>query len=641
MPNSIEYGRCYEFSQFRLEAERRRLSRHGEPILLPPKAMDALLALVERQGKVVEREELLLAVWGDTIIEDANLTVAISTLRKVLGQHQSEPLIETIPRVGYRFVAKVREVEAAPLVSESGLANAAPTPEVVAHQPPQGRRWRRFRAPLLVGLAAALVGGVIYYRQQIDTSRPALSVIRSLAVLPLQTLGASRDEAAAKDDESLRLRLTDALITQLSILSQVTVRPTSAVLRYAKMGLEPRVAGQQLAVDAVLEGHVQRADGRTRVTLQMLRVNDGAQIWAQQFDEAMTDTFALQDAVAAKVVQSLSLQLNEAERARLTQRPTENQEAYENYLKGRYFLRLENQGISDDQMRLTYFKKALELDPNFELAWVGLADGYQFLYNAGIFSQQATIVQAKESVAQALQLNPQLPEAHATLAVIYEQYDWDWARAEAAYSQSLKLNPNNFTTRQRFGWYLAKQGHFAAAEEQFRQALRLDPLSVNANFYYGATLLFAHRYEEAAAQLQKTIGLDANYSGIYWNLARVYHMQKNFAEAVAALQQALLIEQRPHIAEQLKQTYATAGYKAALQVLLEHMHSLINQKYTPYNLASQYARIEDKDLTLHWLAEAVTQRDRWLPQVKVSPEFDFLRADARFHDLLVRARLLP
>ncbi len=634
----IDDNHLFEFGSFRLDPHKPRLTRNGEPILLPPKAMETLIVLLERAGKVVEREELMQAVWGGTVVEDANLTVAVSTLRKTLAQHDGAlAYIETVPRVGYRFTAEVQVVE--PEQRISNAPESKPTQPVAtiapAAEPAKPFLKQRAAAGWLAGVLLALcsVGVFVFFRGERVAKTTA--EIKSIAVLPLQTLG------QPGDDESLRLRLTDALITQLSMLNQLAVRPTSAVLRYARTEQEPLAAGRKLEVDAVLEGRVQREGAKLRVTMQMLRVSDGAQVWAQQFDEAMTDTFALQDAVAAKVVQSLTLRLSENERARLAKRPTENLEAYENYLKGRYFLRLENQGIGDDEMRLTYFKKALELDPDFELAWVGLADGYQFLYNAGISSQPATIAQAREAVDQALRLNPELPEAQATLAVIHEQYDWDWEKAELAYRRALKLDPNNFNTRQRFGWYLAKLGRFAEAEEQLQQALRLDPHSVNANFYYGTSMLFAHRYEEAAAQLRKTIGLDANYSGIYWNLARIHHMQGNFAEAIAALRQALLIEEWPAPAERLGKTYAAAGYQAALQEFIEHMKPLVNRKYTPYNFASQYARVKDKELTLHWLSEAFVQRDRWLPQIKVSPEFDFLRADQRFQELLRQMKLDP
>ncbi|MGH9883212.1 MAG: winged helix-turn-helix domain-containing protein, partial [Pyrinomonadaceae bacterium] len=340
----------YEFGPFRINTRERILLREGKRIPLKPKVYDTLIVLIRNSGRVVEKEELMKQVWPDTFVEENNLTGNIFALRRAFGEHQ---YIETVPRRGYRFTAEVKQVrvEDVKVPAMSGVEADLTIKETVgiagqaqelsgAHgrlegsraERRTGKRRTRLVALLIAFTALAVAAAVLFYRRgaQVEGTTSKLSPVRSIAVLPFKPLG------EGSGDEFLSLGMADALITRLSSLKQLVVRPTSSILRYTAPDQDPLEAGRQQIVDAVLDGKIQRAGERVRVTVQLIRVQDGRQLWAEKFDEKFTDIFALQDAISERVAGALTLELTGAEQKRLTRRYTENAEAYQLYLKGRY-----------------------------------------------------------------------------------------------------------------------------------------------------------------------------------------------------------------------------------------------------------------------------------------------------------------
>jgi TolB-like protein len=327
-------SRIYEFGPFRIDAHKRRLLRDGETVAVTPKAFETLLALVENSGKLLDKDDLMNLVWPDTVVEEANLTQNVSVLRRALGESSNErKYIVTVPGRGYRFIADVKE-----LFDEEGDLILA----------------RRTRSRVVI-------------EDVIETEIPS----KSLCVLPFKSL------SAEASDDYLGLGIADALITKLSNIRQIVVRPTSAVLRYADMSHDPVAVGRELKVESVLEGSIRRDSDRIRVTVQLVNVRDEAPLWADRFDEMFTDIFSVEDRISEQVARALVLKITGEEQKQLTKRQTENAEAYQNYLKGLYYT---NKATSNGAMKgIEHYNRAIELDPNYALAYAGLAESYTWL----------------------------------------------------------------------------------------------------------------------------------------------------------------------------------------------------------------------------------------------------------------------
>ena len=518
MRNSIKH--FYEFGPFRLDAEKHRLMREGQPVPLPPKAMEALLVLARNPSKVLEREALMQAVWADSFVEDANLTVAISQLRKALGQiGETAEYIETIPRVGYRFVADVRDVIAqpAPLIVEKHTRSQTTIEEeviddesekktdVIVVRPPFTNRLplslSRTGSAVLLSLATLSVlglGAMILFKSSerrgtIASSAP-LVYVKSIAVLPPKALDSEAENA------SLSLGMADALITRLGSVRKLVVRPTSAVARYVGNNQDPVAAGRALNVEAVLDGSLQRDHGRMRVTLRLISVANGTQLWEGNFDEANADIFKLQDSVSQQVADALSLNLSPSEKALLTKQQTTNPEAYALYLKGNYYW--SKRGV-ESAKSFEYFRKAIELDPNFAPAYVGLAT-----VNATSFLPSP---EAEALIDKALQLDNTSAEAHATYGFIRMFHHFDWATAERELDRAIELNPNSVTAHHWKGVYWSLRGRLDEAKAEMHRALDLDPQSLIVTADIGQLHYFAHEYDQAIEYCNRALAMDNSF----------------------------------------------------------------------------------------------------------------------------------
>jgi DNA-binding winged helix-turn-helix (wHTH) protein/TolB-like protein/Tfp pilus assembly protein PilF len=655
----------YQFGDFRLDAERNRLWRGGEIVPLSLKAIETLTVLVRNPGKVLERQALMDALWPNTIVEDANLTVAISQLRKAFGQNGDiDQFIETIPRIGYRFAADISEVEEpAQLLKEEaatgngsahasersadpgrGLHNGASTALLSAEREVAGNQDKRsiFRRLNLPGITLTLLGCVlaglaIYFQPDKPPGSPATSgQIKSLAVLPFKSLGPHAQ------DEYLGLGLADTLITQLSTMDQIAVRPLSAVQKYCDAGsYDPLVAGRDLRVDIVLEGYAQQEGDIVRVTMRLLRVSDGVALWSAKFDEKVRDIFTMQDLIARQVAQAPVLHLSEGEKQELlTTRHTDNREAYQLYLKGRYFW---NKRTGPDlELGLSYFEQAIELDPSYARAYSGLADCYAVLSYFTTRPFTETFPKAKAAAQKALELDSTLAEPHATLGLVLHT-SWDWVSAEKEYEKGLKLNPNYATAHQWYGFYLMSVGRLDDSVHELKRAQELDPVSIEINSDLGAVLTFAHRPDEGIEYFKAALEMDRAFIEAHAGLGLAYLLKGELAYAISELEQArTLSHDRPDVLGTLGYADAIAGKTVDATNILAELRTMPRESsVSPCYFAEVLVGLGEKEEALDVLEAAVAQRDLGVSSLKANPIFDPLRSEPRFQNLIIAIGLKP
>lgn len=555
----------YEFGTFRLDPAERQLLRDGVNVRLTPKVFEMLVVLVERNGHLVEKKELLNLVWADAFVEEANLARCVHTLRRALGEeHSGHKYIETVPKRGYRFNGEVRSHA-----------------QAVADAP-----------------------------------------IKTLAVLPFKSLVAENRE------EALEMGMADTLISRLGNNREIVVRPLSLVRKYGGLEQDAVRAGRALAVDSVLDGSIQRSGEHIRVNVRLVKTANGASLWAGTFDEKFTGIFLVQDAIANKVVAALALQLGGEEQKHLTKRYTENVEAYHFYLKGRFHWN--KRAPQDLRKAIEHFKQAIALDPNYALAFAGLADAYTLLANAGSPAHEV-MPKARGSALKAVALDDNLAEAHAALGNTIIYYDYDFAGAEREHKRAIELNPNYATARHWYSELLMGLGRHEEALAEIQQALEIDPLSLILNRQYGASLLFARRYDAAIAQMKKTVELDANFAVGHSTLSVAYRMKGNYAESVEELARFQELIGGEQTAALMRESFAGGGWKGFLHAMTGEPRPA---NLTPYNLATFHAELGEDDKAFVELNKAYQNREAILGLLNVDPRFDSLRDDPRFQDLL-------
>ena len=582
---SESFRRQHEFGPFLLDVAEQILLRDGRPVSLKPKLFDLLLVLVENNGHVLDKNELMNEVWPDTFVEENNLTVSIFALRKVLGDHHNNhSYIETVPRRGYRFVAQVRTDNVA---------------------------------------AGSRTNGAL---------RDARPYVRSIAVLPFKTLGLESSE------EYLGLGLADALITRLSNVKQVIVRPTSAVRDLA--GEDPLAAGRKLRVTAVLDGTIQRRDESVRVTVQLVSIRDRAALWAAKFDEKFTNIFAIEDSISEQVARALAVKLTAEEQAELAKRYTEKTLAYQAYLKGRYFI--QKRTPEGFKKGIKYFERAIKADAGYALAYAGLAELYNLLANLELLPPREAAQKAKEAALKALEIDNELAEAHAALGY-NRMIDWDWSSAEREFKLAIELNQNSAIGHRLYSVFLRGTGRFSEALAESKKAEEIDPTSTSCNGSVGASLYCARRYDQAIEQLGKALELDSNNAFAHHSLGRSYLQQSRYSEAIAEHQQVInLIGTHPESLAHLGYIYGVIGEKAAAYKILTELQELSKTDYVyAYYKALVYAGLEEKVLAFEWLERAYQEHDQNLVLLGIDPLLDSLRADPKFVRLLDLVGLPP
>jgi TolB-like protein len=459
--------------------------------------------------------------------------------------------------------------------------------------------------------------------------------IRTLAVLPFKPIG------SGEEDEYLGLGMADALITKLSNIREVNVRPTSAVRKYGARDIDPAAVGRELHVEAVVEGSVQRVGEQVRVTVQLVSVRDGAPLWAETFDEDFNNIFAVQDRISEQVARALTLSLSSVEKELLAKRHTEDSEAYQLYLKGRYFWN--KRTVEGLRRGVGYFNEAVEKDPSYALAYVGLADSYSLLGDYYGLPPEQAYPQAKGAAMRALELDKELAEAHAALAYIKAAYDWDWPGAESEYRRAIELNPNYETAHQWYAEYLSGMGRHEEALAEIRRAKEINPTSLIINAVEAWVLYHARDCDRSIEQSLKVVEMDPNFAEVYEYLKRCYDRKGMYREAIAARQTRRKLagydaEETAALREAAAATDAGVYWRKRLEQELEEAKQ---EPSVDFDVAEIYAQLGEKDRAFACLERAYRERSYMLMYLKVAPELDPLRSDPRYADLLRRVGLTP
>lgn len=482
---------------------------------------------------------------------------------------------------------------------------------------------------LIVGIVAA------YYLTHREQSQAEISnaQVKSIAVLPFKPL------VAGNRDETLELGMADTLITKLSNIRNVDVRPITAVRRYTGLEQDAIAAGRDQQVDAVLDGVIQRSGDQVRVSVRFLRVNDGSQLWSGQFQEHLTQIFAVQDSISERVASALALTLAGGERQQLTKHHTENAEAYELYLKGRFQMsRLTDDGFLKAR---DYFQQAIGLDSNYALAHAALAESYVVLGGWNVATPHESFPKARDAALRAMQLDPSLPEPHAILAMVSFAFDWNWKAAEQEFKRALDLNPNYPDAHQFYSYYLTVMKRFDESLAQMQRAKELDPASLSKLAGIGEILNYMGRTDEAIEQFKKCLELDPNSGFAHWSLGNVYVHQQRYDAAISQYKKAIpLSGTSPDEPSTLAYAYAKSGRKKQALETIEELIRRSERSYVSSTLvAATYAALGNHDEALKFLRKAIDQRDGVLPFTSVDPIFADLRSDSRYNDLLRGAGL--
>jgi serine/threonine-protein kinase len=487
---------------------------------------------------------------------------------------------------------------------------------------------------LLASFVIVALTATLYFLWPTKTAPAAVGAapIRSIAVLPFKPL------AEQSHDEALELGMADTLITRLGSLKQIEVRPISAVRRYTDLSTDPTAAGREQKVDAVLEGSIQKSGDAIRVTVRLIRIADAAQIWTEKFDESFTNIFTLQDAISERVSQALAVKLTGEERQALKKRYTDNAEAYQLYLIGRnYYHKISGKTVGKS---VEYFQKAIEKDPNYALAYAGLAEAYTALTMLDAFTPNEGFVKVRAAATKALELDDSLGEAHTALAGMLANYDWNWVEAEAHFKRAIELNPNDALAHHRYSSHLVLMGRSGEAITETKRARELDPFSTLINGELGRALYGTRQYDQAIAQLRITLEMDPQSGFTRFFLGLAYLAKTDYPQAISELKKSMTLGVGVSALGPLGYAYAVSGKREEALKLLAEANRISRERYVPYIVPVMiYMGLGDKDRAFEYLEKAFHDRQWHVLLLKAEPLFDNLRADQRCTDILKRMGL--
>ena len=610
---------AYEFGAFRLDPAERILLRQGEPVALTPKVFDTLVLLVENAGRLVTKDEFMNQVWAGAFVEDAALAQSVSQLRKALG---NPDVIETVSKKGYRFLGAVRAVGALPqTVSSSSIAEAGARPLVPddrARSEKQRWLWIWATAVVLVVAAAAFFS----LHKPSSTGRP---IINSLAVLPLQNLSGDPNQEYFVDG------MTEELITDLAQIHSLRVISRTSVMQFKHTQKSLPEIAAQLNVDAVVEGSVLRTGDNVRITAQLLDARRDQHLWAASYQREVENVLELQGQVARAIADQVHAKLTPEEGASLAkQRPT-NPQAYDALLTGRFLFNRRNP--ADTEKAIGYFQRAAELDPNNAPAWAELAYANASLgSDLGVADRTKVLPPARAAIARALEIDPNLAEAHTASAWMKLWYDWDWGGAEQEFRRSLELNPNDSVTHREYSHYLQVRKRFDEALEENKRAIDLSPLDILASIHLAWLYADARDGIKAVQQSQHVLEMDPSFTGAYLMMADGYVLQHKWNEALAAY--AKINNYPQAVAVGVTYVRAASGDNAQARAALAKLTEYSRQNYvSPMTFATCYAALGERNKAFEWLEKAYKQRATGLISLEVNSRFDNLRSDPRFRDL--------
>ena len=641
MEPSAQATRIY-FGPFDADLRSGELRKHGVRLKLQDQPFQLLALLLEHPGDVVTREELRQRLWpADTFVDfDTGLNSAVKKLRDVLADSADEPrYIETIPRRGYRFIAPLIDPNPATVrwsAPEPGLqrahetASSQPAGSVVTSA--EGLFFTRFR--LLFGAAALLMllfASFLVYRNSGAGGR-GQPAIKSLAVLPLKNLSGDASQDYLADG------MTEALIGTLSRIHNLRVTSRTSVMRFKDTHLSVPEIARTLQVDAVVEGSVIRDGSRIRVHAQLIRAATDEHFWSEAYDRELRDVLSLQSDVARSIARKVEVTITGEEHARLSAARTVDPEAYEAYLKGRYYW---NKRTAPSMAKAAlYFEQAISKDPGYGAAYSGLADCSSGLAWHGFMSPAEVLPKAYAAAQKAVEIDPQSAEAHASLALVLD-HKWDWPGAEVEFKRALELNPQYANAHHWYGDYLSIQGRHDEALVEAKHALELDPLNLMIGTWVGLRYYLARRYDGAVEQSQNTVNLDPNFAAAHLILGESYVQQGKHKEGLDELQKAASLSGDSSLyMAQVGVSLALAGEKKEALRAIRELQDISGKRYvSPYGVAQIYAALNDKEQTYKWLETAYRDRAVWMSYLAVDPVFDSIRSEGRFRDLLQRVGL--
>jgi TolB-like protein/Tfp pilus assembly protein PilF len=494
------------------------------------------------------------------------------------------------------------------------------------------RRWRIFALLALTAILLTALGGWYALRHSAIKASDSSAPVRSVAVLPF------KNQTGQPENDYLSDGITESLIASLSRISDLKVISRGSVFSFKEKEVDPVEVGRELNVAAVMMGSIRSNGEMVRISTRLVNTQDGSVIWASETaNRSLKDVFDLQDEVTRSTFAALRVKLTSESEQQLAKRYTNNAEAYHLYLKGRYHW--EKFIPNDVERSIEYFQQAINLDPNFALAFTGLADAYFALNGLGVAAPNDVMPKAKSAAARALEIDETLAEAHTSLGVIKDIYDWDFAGAEREFKRAIELNPNSSTGHYLYAKFLPDlQNSLDNSIKEFQKALEIDPFSVGVNKDFGEALFYARRYDEAIEQFKKTLILEPNHAISHSWLARVYEVKGDYDLAFEEIvKHRVAGGASPKEIEARKETYAQFGWKGYCRKQIELLKQRDEKRYIePYFVVWAYLRVGDKDQALVWLEKAFESRSGWLPTIKFDPLLDDLRSEPRFQNLVRR-----
>ena len=600
-------GGRYRFDDVEIDLNGFRLLKDGKVVPVEPKALKLLIFLVENRGRLVHRREIIDAVWSGAFVSDHVLNRAIGQLRKLLVDDAKAPrYVETVPTLGYRFIAEVEAEE--------------PPAEQPASPLLSNRERESNESPLGVPVAPI---------SAIDSHR-----IQAIAVLPLE------DFSGNSENEYFADGMTEALITCLAKIKALRIISRTSVMQYKKVRKPLPQIARELNVDAVIEGSVLRSGDRVRIAAQLIHAATDRHLWAESYERDFRDILSVQSEIARRIADAIKVMLTPEERAQLTENRKVDPEAHELYFKARYHWNKRTE--ESIKKAIGYFHRALDCDPVFAKGYAGLADAYHILGYYNMLPPKEAYPNGRAAALKALELDDLLAEPHATLGAIKRDFEWDWDGADEEFQRAIDINPGLAEAHHWRGTLMSMQGLHSEALREKAKALEIDPLSVVIRTDVGRMFYFARKFDEAIERLLAAIDMDPHHPIAHSWLGTVYLQKGRFDEAISALQKGRsLSDDSSYALAQLAHGYAVAGRENDARAVLAQLTALSKRRYvSPYDIAVVHVGLRDNNEAFEWMERAYEHRSPWLGCLRVAPQVDTLRSDLRFQDLLRRVGLL-
>ncbi len=608
----------YRFDEFVVDRQAWQLLHSGQVVHIEPTVLKLLVFLIENRDRLVEKQELLNTVWGNTVVSESALSKAMARLRKALGDDPSRPkYIETVHSLGYRFIADVQEIE-----------------RRVEKSPVRTGAWRG-KAAALISAALILMLAVLFSLDLFDLRSRMLGTeesprISSLAVLPLDNL------AGDPEQDYFVEGLHDVLITDLSKISGLKVISRQSTMRYKASNKPLPEIARELNVDALVEGGALLVGGQVKVTAQLIHGRSDEHMWAETYDRDLRDVLALLSEIARTISGEIEISLRPQEQKRLASAGPVDPAANEAYLRGLYFFNRFN--VEDFQTSLGFFEQAVDIDPGFALAWSGLAGAHLLIAYFGNEPPREAVLQARVAALKALELDAQNFAGFASLAWV-RLFTWDWPGAGQAFEDALRLNPNHAMTIHGYSDFLTLTGQQEEGLAQLRRAREIDPLTPASNLPIPYHLYMMRRYDESIKEAQQLLEQDPNYP-VNWLLTLVYWQKGMWQEALAAYRMTLVKANDTGLLEVLERGNADSGPQGAMRAVAGELALRSTAVYIdPFKIASTYAQAGEIDHAFEWLEKAVDRGSLELIYIGLRPDFDVLRGDSRYAILMHRLGL--